>query len=76
LKKKYPWFFGKDRDQLTPEERRWKWVKEENWPEDLKEFIASKKKTKDVKVRRIKDDNENAGDDIEFITSVKVRDDL
>jgi hypothetical protein len=38
LKKKYL-FLWKDREEMTPEERRWKWVKPEQLPVDLKELM-------------------------------------
>lgn len=50
LRKKYA-FLWKDREEMTPEERRWKWVKKENLPQDLNELIEklSAKKPKKQK---------------------------
>ena len=65
---------------MTPEERRWKWVKEEALPDDLKELMAlllrKKTKVKETKERR-KVEGPADGDEEaeEFITAVKVRND-
>jgi len=66
---------------MTPEERRWKWVKEEALPDDLKELMAlllrKKTKVKETKERR-KVEGPQEGDDEqgeEFITTVKMRND-
>ena len=52
MKVKYAFLF-KDHEDRTPAERRWKWVKEECYPEDLVqliEFLRPKKgkKTEDA----------------------------
>lgn len=68
---------------MTPEERRWKWVKKENMPTDLIELMdmLSKKKQKVKKERteKQKDNTEGAAvvsDEEEYITEVKTRNDL
>ncbi len=65
---------------MTAEERRWKWVKKENLPEDLTELIEklSTKKQKKVTVAK-KDKEESVEEEVEgaeYITTVKTRDDL
>lgn len=82
LKKRYLWLW-KDREEMTPEERRWKWVKKENMPTDLIELMdmLSKKKQKVKKERteKQKDNTEGAAvvsDEEEYITEVKTRNDL
>lgn len=79
LKKKYA-FLWKEREEMTAEERRWKWVKKENLPEDLTELIEklSTKKQKKVTVAK-KDKEESVEEEVEgaeYITTVKTRDDL
>ena len=72
LKVKYSFLF-KERDQMLPSERRWKWVKKECYPEELAELIErlSKKKTKQSKEEKKKNqkvaaDEEEEGD--QYIT--------
>ena len=81
LKVKYSFLF-KERDQMLPSERRWKWVKKECYPDELAELIerlSNKKtnKTKDEKKRNNKvalESDEDEGD--EYVTQVKTRNDL
>lgn len=79
LKKKYA-FLWKERDEMTNEERRWKWVKKECLPDDLTELIEklSTKKQKKVTVAKKREEEsvEEEVDQTEYITTVKTRDDL
>ena len=79
LKAKYAFLF-KSREDLTPQERRWAWVKISAYPEELTNLIESLKKkkvTKKVDKDKTKDDKEEDDLDKEdFITEVKGRDDL
>lgn len=69
---------------MTAEERRWKWVKKESQPEELKEIIEklSKKTTKKEKKERERfvqnevDDVSEQTEQAEFVTTVKTRNDL
>jgi hypothetical protein len=45
LPKKYA-FLKLQREQMTPEQRRWKWVKYEYLPEDMKPFVPAPLGTK------------------------------
>jgi len=82
LKKRYLWLW-KDREEMTPEERRWKWVKKENMPADLIELMdllsRKKQKVKKEKIEKTKEtdvDQNNLLDEEEYITQVKSRNDL
>ena len=82
LRKRYLWLW-KEREEMTPEERRWKWVKKENMPTDLIELmdLLSKKKikTKKEKTDKIKDKDGIEDDEEEVedhITAVNTRNDL
>jgi hypothetical protein len=69
---------------MLPEERRWKWVKKENLPEDFVELMEklSSKKGKGEKKERVVSlvtEKKDEGDDEEqneYITEVKTRNDL
>lgn len=68
---------------MTPEERRWKWVKRENMPTDLVELMdmLSRKKVKAKKEKteknKDKDGNEDEEEEVEdHITAVNTRNDL
>lgn len=50
LPKKYA-FLALPRDQITPAQRRWKWVKFECLPEEMKKFIRPPKAEKEVKIK-------------------------
>lgn len=50
LPKKYA-FLAMPRDQITPAQRRWKWVKFECLPEEMKKFIRPPKEEKKAKVK-------------------------
>lgn len=78
-------FLFKERDEMIPEERRWKWVKKEALPEDLSDLIEklSRKKGKKAKVAPteatkdktvVAEGAENAAS--EFVTQVRTRNDL
>jgi len=84
IKVKYSFLF-KERDEMIPEERRWKWVKKDALPEDLGELMdkLSRKKGKKVKAtptedKKAKEDDESAKDSnaAEFVTTVRTRNDL
>lgn len=72
---------------MIPQERRWKWVKTECLPDDLKELMdkLSKKKGKGSKAEK-KEAKQNAKDEaedeqvdenvVEFVTTVRTRNDL
>lgn len=79
LKKKYA-FLWKEREEMSNEERRWKWVKKECLPDDLTELIdkLSTKKQKKVTVAKKREEEsvEEEVDQAEYITTVKTRDDL
>ena len=45
LKKKYA-FLWKQREDMTPSERRWKWVKPESYPQELKDILNMGEKKK------------------------------
>lgn len=74
----------KDREDLTPLERRWKWVKEECYPEDLEKLIGILKGGKKPKNADENDDeNEKKTKEVVdpntkeyFETVLKTRDDL
>ena len=76
LKKKYA-FLWKEREEMTPDERRWKWVKKENLPADLAELME--RLTRPKKNKKAGADKENkqtkvagAGEknDDDFLTQV------
>lgn len=75
LKKKYA-FLWKERDEMTPDERRWKWVKKENLPVDLAELmekLTRPKKNKKVADKENKNNQKVATDsknDDDFLTQV------
>ena len=48
LPKKYA-FLALPHEERTPAQRRWKWVKFEMLPEDMKKFVRPPKKEKDTK---------------------------
>ena len=84
LRKKYA-FLWKEREEMLPEERRWKWVKKECIPEELTtliEKLSKKKKGKGDKQKERDDvktkvaDEVVGGDDSEYVTTVKTRNDL
>ena len=84
LRTKYSFLF-KEREEMIPEERRWKWVKKETLPEDLGELMdkLSRKKGKKVKaaptgeVKVNKEDEEGTKENAaEFVTTVRTRNDL
>ena len=39
-----------NREQQTPQQRRWKWVKHENLPDDMKPFFRPPSKKDDQKI--------------------------
>ena len=66
---------------MTPAERRWKWVRPSELPEDLQELMAklSKKKSKkqgEKLDRHQKRDHADSSSEEEFVTVVKTRDEL
>lgn len=83
LKTKYAFLF-KAREDLTPQERRWAWVKKEFYPGDLTQLIEALKKKKPSKKKtdntaaKNKDaaEGEDNKEQDEFITKVNRRDDL
>jgi len=50
LRAKYAFLF-KTREEMTPTERRWKWVKKEHLPQDLKDLMEKLSKKKPKKSR-------------------------
>ena len=82
LRQKYA-FLWKDREEMTPAERRWKWVKKDALPKDLQMLMESltkkKKKSKDAEGAEKKDKQKKTGDESEeelLDTQVHVRNDL
>jgi hypothetical protein len=82
LAAKYSFLFKK-RDEMTPAERRWKWVKKSALPKDLVELMETltkdKKKKKESTVKEVteeteKDQLEAGGAD--FVTLLSARNDL
>jgi len=70
---------------MLPEERRWKWVKKENLPDDLQELMdkLSKKKGKGEKKEKdtaaktkVEETDQDGLTSSEYVTTVKTRNDL
>ena len=81
LAAKYSFLFKK-RDEMTPAERRWKWVKKTALPKDLVELmdkLQSNKKTKKEKVKQ-QVTTEQSVDQVEtqgeFVTQLRARNDI
>lgn len=64
LPKKYA-FLALPHEEKTPQQRRWKWVKFENLPEDMKPFIRPPSKSEAKKVDRSKPKTTAAADKAE-----------
>lgn len=82
LKNKYAFLF-KTREEMTANERRWKWVRKECLPEDLSYLMEklSKKKKETVtkrerKVGHAADSDEEGEPSAEFETKINLRNDL
>jgi len=73
---KYAFLF-KPREEMTPQQRRWKWVKKECLPIEIRNILERKpKKDKGEKKERERKVNENAEEGAEFITEIRTRDDM
>lgn len=63
LRSKYSWLW-KTREEMTATERRWKWVKVESYPEELKTLIEMLKSSgKKKKTAAQNQDHQHDGDD-------------
>ena len=76
LKQKYIFLF-KAREDMTPTERRWKWVRQDCLPEDMKEILQiGKKKKKEKEDKKKLSKKGDTDDEDDYITKVNVRNDL